>query len=194
MLEGQTPVHMIQKVLNSRPAYSPLLYKHLPKAEVATDQGIRATAKIVTVALREILLLVGVDRDVAAGIGDARQHEACVLLCCVQERLLTLVDRARLNLPSARRTGSRSARVRQVEALFFSRVQDVHIVRHGQCLLRSFFINQSDLVSGHAGDAPHILRFQAEGLGHRHRGGAHPGAAAAARQSGDGHNGAQSGG
>jgi len=194
MLEGQTPVHMIQKVLNSRPAYSPLLYKHLLKAEVATDQGICATAKIVTVALNEILLLVGVDRDVAAGIGDARQHEACVLLCVVQERLLTLVDRARLNLPSARGAGPRTARVRQVKATFFSRVQDVHIVLHGHCLLRPFLINQSDLVSGHASDAPHVRRFQAEGLRHRHRRGTHLGAAAAARQGGDGHNGAQSGG
>lgn len=169
------------------------LYKcRLARQEADTDQFLCVHGQNCEQhALHEILLLVSVDGNVAAGRRDASQDVAFALLRVVQVGLITLVDGARLKLAHAGGARSGTARERQVESFLFGGVQDVHIVRHLQGSLLPFLVDEGDLVGSHAGDAPGDSGLHAEGFGHGHRGRAH--LAARACHGHHGHNGAHCG-
>ena len=91
------------------------------------------------------------DGAVRGRVRNASQHKAVTGLVVVQEGLVGLVDGTRDNLTRARRARARSAGVRQVNASFFSRVENVGVVRAFN-LLGAFRGFQSDreVHDGHA--------------------------------------------
>ena len=91
------------------------------------------------------------DGAVRGRVRNASQHKAVPGLVVVQEGLVGLVDGTRDNLTRARRARARSAGVRQVNASFFSRVENVGVVRAFN-LLGAFRGFQSDreVHDGHA--------------------------------------------
>jgi len=94
---------------------------------------------------------VRLDGAVRGRVRNASQHKAVTGLVVVQEGLVGLVDGTRDNLTRARRARARSAGVRQVNASFFSRVENVGVVRAFN-LLGAFRGFQSDreVHDGHA--------------------------------------------
>merc|ERR1712061_746719 len=83
----------------------------------------------------ELVLAVRLDGHIRGGVGDAREAEALARLVVVQEGLVGLVDRALDDLPSAARARTRTARVRQLNAVLLGLVQDVHVLRALEGLL-----------------------------------------------------------
>ena len=100
---------------------------------------------------------MGINAYIGSRISNASQHKAVPGLIVIQEGLVGLVDGTRGHLTRARRARARSARVRQVNASFFSRVEDVGVVRAFN-LLGAFRGFQSDreVHDGHA--SLHFLR------------------------------------
>lgn len=70
---------------------------------------------------------MGCDRHIALGVSNACQDEASIHLVVAKEGLVRLVNFAGLNLSSARRASSSTARVGQVNASLLSGVKDVSI-------------------------------------------------------------------
>jgi len=103
------------------------------------------------VNLIEFFFHVRLDGAVRGRVRNASQHKAVTGLVVVQEGLVGLVDGTRDNLTRARRARACSAGVRQVNASFFSRVENVGVVRAFN-LLGTFRGFQSDreVHDGHA--------------------------------------------
>jgi hypothetical protein len=103
------------------------------------------------VNLIEFFFHVRLDGAVRGRVRNASQHEAVAGLVVVQEGLVGLVDGTRDNLTRAGGARARSAGVRQVNASFFSRVEDVRVVGAFN-LLGAFRGFQSDreVHDGHA--------------------------------------------
>ena len=77
----------------------------------------------------ELFFSVGLDGAVRRGVGDAGQHETSFDLVVVQEALVGLVDGASGDLASASGASASAAGVGEVDALLFSSVEDVLVVR-----------------------------------------------------------------
>ena len=105
------------------------------------------------------------DGAVRGRVRNASQHKAVTGLVVVQEGLVGLVDGTRDNLTRARRARARSAGVRQVNASFFSRVENVGVVRAFN-LLGAFRGFQSDreVHDGHASLHFHGARLHRDGF------------------------------
>merc|ERR1711988_597710 len=78
--------------------------------------------------LEEVLLLLRLNGAVRRRVRDARQHKAVAHLVVVEERAVRLVDRALLDDARAAGARARTARVRHLDAILLSLVEDVHVV------------------------------------------------------------------
>ena len=78
--------------------------------------------------LEEVLLLVGLNGAVGGGVGDARKRKALAHLVLVEEGAVRLVDGAGGDDARAGRAGAGAARIRKVNAVLLSLVEDVDIV------------------------------------------------------------------
>ena len=100
--------------------------------------------------LEHLLLLVRHDGAVRGGVGHAGQHESGFNLIVVKEALVRLINSSSGDLASASGAGARAAGIRQVNALLFSGIEDVLIVRNLDGLVETLaFGDQGDLIRSH---------------------------------------------
>jgi hypothetical protein len=93
---------------------------------------------------------VGQDGAIRGGIGDTGEHKPSFDLIIIQERLVRLVNRTGLHLTSAGGASSCATGVGQVNALLFSRIQDVLIFGNFDSGIQTFSLaDQRDLISCH---------------------------------------------
>ena len=93
---------------------------------------------------------MGLDGAVGGGVGHASQHESCFDLIVVKEALVGLINSSRGDLACTGRAGTRTAGIRQVNALLFSGIEDVLIVGNLNGLVETLaFGDQGDLVRSH---------------------------------------------
>ena len=98
----------------------------------------------------ELFFGVGLDGAVGGGVSHAGQHEASFDLIVVKEALVRLINSSSGDLASASGAGARAAGIRQVNALLFSGIEDVLIVRNLDGLVETLaFGDQGDLIRSH---------------------------------------------
>ena len=98
----------------------------------------------------ELFLGMSLDRAVGGWIGHAGQHESGFDLIVVKEALVRLINSSSGDLASASGAGARAAGIRQVNALLFSGIEDVLIVRDLDGLVETLaFGDQGDLIRSH---------------------------------------------
>lgn len=96
------------------------------------------------------------------------EHIPTIHLLIIKKALITLINRARHHFPRAGRARARPARVRNIDSLLLSLVENVDVIRTLELDL-TIRSPESDLVGGHACDsaALHVGGLEAEeGLAH----------------------------
>ena len=93
---------------------------------------------------------MGLDGAIGGGIGNAGQYETGFDLVIVQEALVGLINGASGDLASTGGASSSAAGIGEVDALLFSGIEDVLIIRHFDGLVQTFaVVDQGDLVGSH---------------------------------------------
>ena len=96
---------------------------------------------------------MGFDRAVAGGVGHAGEHKTSFDLVVVEEALVALVDGAGGQLACAGGASAGAAGVGQINALLFSSVEDVLVIRNLDGLVEAFALaDEGDLVGSHEKD------------------------------------------
>ena len=93
---------------------------------------------------------MSLNRAIRLGISDASQHEASFELIVIKEALIRLVNRTSRDLARTGRARPCTTGIRQVDALLFSSVENVLVIRNFDGLIKTLaLIDQRDFVRSH---------------------------------------------
>ena len=98
----------------------------------------------------QLFFSVSFDGAIRRGVSHTGQNEASFNLVIVQEALVRLINGACSDFACASGTSACTAGVRKIDALLFSSIEDVLIVRNFDGLVEAFALaDQGDLIRSH---------------------------------------------